>query len=103
MQSPGQPTLELAIDTVDDESVQTIEQELVEVAPQRWPATRDIVTIITIASSAVALIEALLSLRERLLAQRHAPKVTVKNAEREEVVLIAATRADLERLLATKD
>ena len=95
--------LEVQIDTVDEERVRRVEAELDDVQPQRWRSARDIGTVITVASSLVGLVNALLVLKDRMTADRDAPTVRVRNAQREEVDLAQATREDLERLVEARD
>lgn len=97
---PEEELLEVAVDTVDDEVLTDLEDAMPDVKIDRWQSTRDIGTILTLASTSVGLINALLTLKDRLLAHAHPPNVTVKNAERDEVVLLTASREDLERLLS---
>jgi hypothetical protein len=96
---PEDVMLEVHLDVVDEDRLGLIESELASVNPQRWRSSRDIGTVITIASSAVGLINALLILKDRIMTEIHPPKVAVKNEEREEVDLASASREDLERLL----
>jgi hypothetical protein len=91
--------LEVHIDVVDEARLGEIESGLAAVNPQRWRSSRDIGTVITIASSAVGLINALLTLKDRIMTELHPPKIEVKNEDREAVDLASATREDLERLL----
>lgn len=91
--------LEVHVDVVDDERLAQIETDLAPVNPQRWRSSRDIGTVITIVSSGVGLINALLTLKDRIMAELHPPKVEVKNENREAVDLASASREDLERLL----
>jgi len=92
--------LELAIDTVDEETVRAIEEALGDVSPERWPQTREIVTIITIAASTVALINALLDLKAKLSKKGLAPPtIVIRNVERLELALPDATKTSLEALI----
>jgi hypothetical protein len=97
-----QPTLEVVIDTIDEDVIRSIEETMSTIESERWKNARDIVTVLTIASSAVALVNALLTLKDRLAGETRALRVTVKNTDREEVDLTSATREDLERLLAER-
>jgi hypothetical protein len=100
---PDESTLEVVIDTTDEDVIRFVEETMSTVEPQRWKNTRDIMTVLTIASSAVALVNALLALKDKLAAEAEALRVTVKNTDRDEIDLATATRADLERLLAERD
>lgn len=96
---PAEHTIEVQIDTVDEERIRRVETELEDVQPQRWRSARDIGTVITIASSLVGLVNSLMILKDRLAADRDAPSVKVRNAQRDEVDLAQATREELEQLL----
>ena len=101
---PDEHRLEVQIDTVDEERVRRVEAELDDVQPQRWRSARDIGTVITVASSSASgPVNALLVLKDRMTADRDAPTVRVRNAQREEVDLAQATREDLERLVEARD
>lgn len=93
-------TLELVIDSKDEQTLRAIEQALGGVDPQRWPETRDVMTIITVASSTVALVNALLDLRSKLAKKgTPAPSVVIKNVNRMELALPEASKETLEALI----
>ena len=93
-------TLELAIDTKDEETLRVIEATLSDVAPERWPDNRDIVTIIAIASSAITLVNALLDLKKRLKKElKSPPSVIIRNADRVELSLPDVTEETLRVLI----
>ncbi|TDU84452.1 hypothetical protein EV138_6923 [Kribbella voronezhensis] len=93
-------TLEIEIDTTDEATVRAIEQALAEVEPQRWDQTREVVTILTIAASAVALVNALLDLKKRLSKpDTPAPTIVIKNLNRLELNMSEATPETLRELL----
>jgi len=111
--------LEIAISGTDDATVDDIMTALADVGAERWPQTRDLQTILTVASSAVALVNALLDLRDRFFAQRAAPaddtvaagaparaagvasSIVIRNVERLEINLADATPESLQALLAS--
>jgi hypothetical protein len=100
----GEVTLELAVDTKDEETLRAIEQALGGVSPQRWQDTRDIITIITVVSSAVALINALLDLKNKLSKQESPPpSIVIKNVNRLELTLPNATVDSLQALIRDTD
>jgi hypothetical protein len=92
--------LEIEIDTTDEATVRAIEDALAEVEPQRWPQTREVVTILTIAASAVALVNALLDLKKRLSKpDEPPPTVVIKNVNRLELNLSDVTPETLQQLI----
>ncbi|WP_112239895.1 hypothetical protein [Kribbella monticola] len=93
-------TLEIEIDTTDETTVRAIEAALAEVEPQRWDQTREVVTILTIAASAVALVNALLDLKKRLSKpDTPAPTIVIKNLNRLELNMSDATPETLRELI----
>jgi hypothetical protein len=93
-------TLELAIDTKDEDTLRAIEDALSDVAPERWPDTREIVTIIAIVSSAITLVNALLDLKKRLSKEVPSPpSIVIRNADRVELTLPNATEETLRALI----
>ncbi len=84
----GEVTLELAIDTKDEQTLRE---------------TRDILTIITIASNAVALVDALLSLKSRFHQQQATPPIVIKNVNRLELTLPNATPESLRELISDSE
>jgi len=93
-------TLEIEIDTTDEETVRAIEEALAELEPQRWDQTRELVTILTIAASAVALVNALLDLKKRLSKpETPPPTIVIKNVNRLELNMTEATEETLRELI----
>ncbi len=93
-------TLEIEIDSTDEETVRAIEQALAEVGPHRWGQTREVVTILTVAAGAVALVNALLDLKKRL--EKPAtppPTIVIKNVNRLELNISDATAETLQELI----
>jgi len=96
---PDDVTLELEIDTTDEETIHLIEQALAEASPQRWDQSREIVTILTIAASAITLVNALLDLKKRLSKpDTPPPTITIKNLDRLELTLTDTTEESLKSL-----
>jgi hypothetical protein len=86
--------LELAVDTTDEEAVSAIEEAVAAANPKRWESTRDIGTILTLASSSVGLLNALLVLKASLGKkdrdkdkEQRGLTIVIRNAEREELRL----------------
>jgi hypothetical protein len=93
-------TLEIEIDSTDEETVRAVEQALAEVGPQRWGQTREVVTILTVAAGAVALVNALLDLKKRLEKPATAPPtIVIKNVNRLELNISDATAETLQELI----
>jgi hypothetical protein len=92
--------LELSIDSVDDATIESVIAALgnVEVARNRPARLPDPLTVLTIAGTAVALVNELLTLRDRLIAGRSAPDVVVRNRRGDAVILSEATLDDLTAL-----
>lgn len=92
--------LELSIDSVDDATIESVIAELgnVEVARNRPARLPDPLTVLTIAGTAVALVNELLTLRDRLIAGRSTPGVVVRNHRGDAVILSEATLDDLTAL-----
>lgn len=95
----GEVTLELAIDSKDEQTLRVIEEALGDVNPRRWPETRDILTVITIASNAAALVDALLSLQSRFRQEQATPPIVIKNVNRLELTLPNAAAESLRELI----
>jgi hypothetical protein len=95
----GDVTLELAIDTKDEQTLRAIEEALGDVGPRRWPETRDILTVITVASGTDALVDALLSLKSRFGQEPAAPPIVIKNVDRLALTLPEATPESLRELI----
>lgn len=94
--------VELAVDTTDEELLREIEQAVAEANPQRWPETRDIGTIIALASSSVGLVNTLLALKASLAKKHDKPEVTVviRNENRDEVRLADITEETAQALVS---
>ena len=92
--------LEVRIESQDPALIAEIEAALKTVNAKPWEKTRDLTTVLTIASSAVALINALLDLKERLKKKPEAAaKVYVVNADRSQLTVAEATEVDLKNLI----
>jgi hypothetical protein len=96
-------TLEVVVNTKDETIIRDIEETMAGVSPQRWKDTRDIVAIITITSSVVELINALLTLKEKSSSHPEAPKIVIKNINRAEIELSGATEENLKALIDEND
>lgn len=93
-------TLEIRIETTDEVTVRAIEEALAEVEPRRWNQTREVVTILTVAASAVALVNALLDLKKRFSKPgTPPPTVVIKNVNRLELSMTDATPERLRELI----
>ena len=93
-------TIELEIDTTDEGTIRAIEEALAGVEPQRWDQSREILTILTVAASAVALVNALLDLKKRLSKpDLPAPTIVIKNVNRLELNMSDATPETLRELI----
>lgn len=90
--------LEIVIETKDEKIIQEVESELGSVNPQRWNDTRDLVTIIAIASSIVMLVKSLLELKEKFSKKPNAPKIVIYNINREAVDLLNASENTIKSL-----
>ena len=97
--------LELAIYTSDVTVAESVIQQIndVEVRRPRVARTIDPVTVITVVSSSVALVQGLLDLRDRMREHKAAPRVVVRNERGESVSLAEAGKDDLEHLVAGKE
>lgn len=93
--------LELSIASADDAAIESILAGLgdVEVARARPARLPDPETILSVAGAAVALVNELLTLRERLRAMGSAPAIVVRNRHGDEALLSAATDEDLAALV----
>lgn len=94
-----QPRLEVIVDTKDEKALRAVEEALAGADPQRLEDTRDILTVLTIASSAAGPFNALLTSTTALPRGRTPPGVTVKNADCEELDLAHASREQPEALI----
>jgi hypothetical protein len=94
--------LEIVIESTDASSVEEVEHALTGMSVVRWEPQRmiDPMTILAVAGSLTALVNGLLSLRDRLRARPDAPRVVVRDADGNEVVLVAATPEQLRALIA---
>ena len=110
--------LEVAVDTTDEETLREIESMLAGANPQRWPGTRDIGSIITLASSSVGLLNALLALKGSWSARSKAKNaqggtgtdtaddakrgvtIVIRNADREELRLEDVTDQTVQILIS---
>jgi hypothetical protein len=91
--------LEVRIESQDPQVIAEIESALAEVNAKRWEKTRDLVTILTVTSSVVTLVNALLDLKKRMEKKRSAPKVIVLNVDRKQLAVNEATEASLSELI----
>ena len=91
--------LEIRIESQDPALIDEIESALAEVNAKRWEKTRDLVTVLSIASSAVALVSALLDLKDRLEKKPDAAKVYVLNVDRKQLPIAEATEVALTELI----
>lgn len=94
--------LEIAIGTNDEESVNEIKAVLAEINPEVWPQTREVLTIITVVASAVALVNNLLTLKKKideLKAGADSTTIIVKNIDRSEINLLDANEESLKSLI----
>ena len=104
----NEQTLEIRIASQDAALIGEIESALAQVNAKRWEQTRDLATVLTIASSAVALVKALLDLKDRLQKKPAAAAATTRiyvlNADRQQLAIADVTDAKLVELIeAAKD
>jgi len=92
--------LEVVIETKDEDLVREVEAAIADANPTRWKDTRDILTVITIVSSSVGLVNSLLTLKDHLAKRRDAPRVVVRNADRDACDLADAEPDELDALVA---
>jgi hypothetical protein len=83
--------LEVVLDTVDEPAVQKIETELAPLNPKRARPTRDLLTVLTIIATVAAIVKTLLEIRSELRKSRSDGKVRIRNADRDELDLIASS------------
>jgi hypothetical protein len=95
--------LEVRIESQDPDLIAEVESALAEVNAKRWEKTRDLVTVLSIASSAVALVTALLDLKERLEKKAAATKVYVLNVDRKQLAIAEATEVALTDLIKSEE
>jgi hypothetical protein len=98
-----EPMLEVRIESQDPNLIAEIESTLAQVNAKRGEKTRDFVTVLAIAASAVKLINALLELKQRLEDKPDGSKVYVLNANRDQMVLPEATERKLSELIESAD
>jgi hypothetical protein len=96
--------LEITIYTPDVTLAESILQPIkdVEIRRPRVARTIDPITIVTVVSSSIALVNGLLDLRDRLRKRSGAPRVVVRNARGDSVPLVDADKSDLEHLVEGK-
>jgi len=96
-------TIEVVLDTVDPSAVSKIETDLGDLNPKRWKNTRELITILTVASTVVTLVKTLLEIREKLAKQKDAPRMLLRNANRDELDLAKAQEAQLTASLSAPE
>ncbi len=92
----GEHEIELAIYTSDITVAESIIQQIndVEIRRPRVARTIDPMTVISMVSTSVALVEGLLDLRDRIREHKSAPKIVVRNERGESVSLADAGKED---------
>src|SRR5437879_4426294 len=95
-------TVEISIESKDEQVLREVEQALSDVNPKRWKDTRDLVTIIAVSAGVAKLITALLELKEHLVKKKSTelpPQIVVNNINRQKIALTDATAESLRKLL----
>jgi hypothetical protein len=96
-------TIEVVLDTVDQSTISKVEEDLSDLSPKRWKSTRELITVLTIASTVVTLIKTLLEIREKLAKQKDAPRMLLRNANRDEIDLASAQEDQLRAFLSAPE
>jgi hypothetical protein len=96
-------TIEVVLDTVDQSTISKVEEDLSDLIPKRWKSTRELITVLTIASTVVTLIKTLLEIREKLAKQKDAPRMLLRNANRDEIDLASAQEDQLRAFLSAPE
>lgn len=83
--------LEVVLETIHEPTVQKIEAELASLNPKRARDTRDLLTVLTIIATAASIVKTLLEIHAALRKSKNGGKVRIRNAERDELDLIASS------------
>ena len=92
-------TLEIVVDTVDENTVSDLEKDLTGLGPKRSRPTRDLVTVLTIVSTVVTIVKTLLEIRDKLKKKAGSKAVRIRNAERDELDLLTSSDEEIERFV----
>jgi len=97
-------TLQLQLESRDEAEVAEIEAVLSsagQLAVERWRQARvvDPITIMSVSGGIVALVNGLLSLRDRWVTRKKPPSIIVENETGDQIDLTQMTREELERLI----
>jgi len=90
---------EVVVDTIDETTVRELETGLSGLNPQRTPPTRELITVLTIASTVLTIVKTLLEIREKLKAKGSTQPVRIRNIERDELELLSATDEAIEQFV----
>ena len=95
-------TLEVAVDTTDEDLLREIEHAVADANPRRWPTTRDMGTVIMVVSDITGLINALLALKAAFDKKTSAQPISIviRNENRDQLTLADVTEQSARELVA---
>ena len=86
--------VDVSVESTDPEVISAVEAPLQSLQPERLEATREILTVLTVAAAVVALAKGLVDLWKSLRRQSDPPKVTIEVASGDLLVLSDVTSSD---------
>jgi hypothetical protein len=86
--------VDVSVESTDPEVISAVEAPLQSLQPEQLEATREILTVLTVAAAVVALAKGLVDLWKSLRHQPDPPKVTIEVASGDSLVLTDVSSSD---------
>lgn len=86
--------VDVSVESTDPEVISAVEAPLQSLQPERLEATREILTVLTVAAAVVTLAKGLVDLWKSLHRQSDPPKVTIEVASGDSLVLSNVRSSD---------